>query len=67
MDKMLNQTTTVETVFKIVPGASRIFIQHKTICVGCPLARFCTLGEVATVYGLDLQTFLNELEKSFIK
>lgn len=61
----LNQTTTVETVFKTLPGASHIFIQHKTICVGCPLTRFCTLGEVAAVYELDLRLFMNELEQAF--
>jgi hybrid cluster-associated redox disulfide protein len=62
MDAMLNQTTTIETVFNTVPNASRVFLKHKTICVGCPLARFCTLSEMATIYELNLQSFLNDLQ-----
>lgn len=64
---MLNQTTTLETVFNTVPNASRIFIQYKTICVGCPLARFCTLGEMAAIYKLDLQVLINDLQQPSTK
>jgi len=58
------QTTTVEAVFKAAPNVGTVFIKHKTDCVGCFLARFCTLGEVADVYELDLQALLDDLQRS---
>jgi hybrid cluster-associated redox disulfide protein len=51
----------VEEVFRNSPDATRVFIKYHTDCVGCRLARFCTLEEVAKVYELDLDFFLNEL------
>jgi hybrid cluster-associated redox disulfide protein len=63
MNTIFNQTTTVEAVFKTLPGTSHVFIKYKLGCVGCYLARFCTLEEVAKVYELDLELFLNKLER----
>jgi hybrid cluster-associated redox disulfide protein len=59
------ETTTVEEVFQNLPGASHIFMKkHHTGCVGCRLARFCTLEEVANIYEINLQSLLNDLEQS---
>jgi hypothetical protein len=41
-----------------------IFIAQRTACVGCPLARFCTLGDVANNYSLPLEAFLAKLEQA---
>jgi hypothetical protein len=38
-----------------------VFINHRTACVGCYLARFCTLRDVAKTYELSLEPFLDEL------
>ncbi len=61
---LLTPKTTVEEVFRHLPQASRVFINYQTDCIGCPLARFCTLDEVAGVYEINLQTFLNELRQN---
>ncbi len=45
-------------------GAPRIFIAHRTACVGCALGRFCTLRDVALTYGLSLEALLAELENA---
>ena len=58
-----SQTTSVEAVFKAAPNVGSVFIKHKTDCVGCFLARFCTLGEVANIYDLDLQSLLDDLQE----
>ncbi len=60
---LFTQATTVATVFDAIPNAGGIFIKHKTDCVGCFLARFCTLAEVADTYELDLQSLLNDLQQ----
>ena len=40
-----------------------VFLKHRTACVGCSLARFCTLGDVAGTYGFPLTLFLSELKQ----
>jgi hypothetical protein len=42
---------------------SRVFIDRKTACVGCYLARFCTLDDVAKTYGFPIEEFLGELQR----
>ena len=39
-----------------------VFIARKTACVGCYLASFCTLDDVAKTYHIPLDEFLGELE-----
>jgi len=45
------------------PKAVRFFIDQGTECAVCSLARFCTLRDVITIYGLDANRFLEELAK----
>lgn len=42
----------------------RVFSRHGTACVGCYLARFCTLKEVADAYGIPLDRLLEELREA---
>ena len=37
------------------------FVRLKTHCVGCRLARFCTLEEVSRHYGIPLEALLERL------
>jgi hypothetical protein len=43
---------------------SRVFLDRRTACVGCYLARFCTLEDVARTYGFPLEGFLAELREA---
>ncbi len=45
------------------PQTTQIFINHRLACVGCSLSRFELLADVATVYNLDLEHFLQELRQ----
>jgi hypothetical protein len=53
--------TRVEEVLERLPGAARAFVQRRTDCVGCHLARFCTLADVAEAYDLSLESLLQDL------
>jgi hybrid cluster-associated redox disulfide protein len=44
---------------KIVP----LFIERRLYCVGCSMARFETLADVSKIYRLDLNQFLNDLNR----
>jgi hybrid cluster-associated redox disulfide protein len=46
------------------PQTIPVFLRHRMACVGCPIAPFETLAEVAAIYALDLNCFLNELEQT---
>ena len=45
------------------PQTIPVFLRRRMACVGCPIAPFETLAEVAAIYDLDLNCFLNELEQ----
>jgi hybrid cluster-associated redox disulfide protein len=46
------------------PQTIPVFIHHHMACVGCVMAPFETLAEVALVYRLDLDGFLQELQQA---
>jgi hybrid cluster-associated redox disulfide protein len=52
---------TVAEVLTRWPQTIPIFLRYRMICVGCPIAPFETLAEVAAIYDLDLNRFLSEL------
>jgi hypothetical protein len=52
---------TVADVLENNSGAARVFIGNKTACLGCYLARFCTLKDVAKTYSLKLEEFIEQL------
>jgi hybrid cluster-associated redox disulfide protein len=45
------------------PQTASVFLRHHMICVGCAMSRFETLGEIASVYDLDLNALLRELRQ----
>jgi hypothetical protein len=58
--------TTVTDFLKFAPQTSRAFFELQTACVGCPLARFCTLTDVMQSYGLDIEKFFETLSSYLV-
>jgi hybrid cluster-associated redox disulfide protein len=52
---------TIEETVRAHAGAVSTFVHLKLDCVGCRLARFCTLEEVSHWYGISLETLLERL------
>ncbi len=46
------------------PQAVQLFMRRRWYCVGCSLAPFETLGEVAATYGLSGEALLAELQQN---
>lgn len=44
---------TVSEIMHRWPGAMRLFIDHRLLCVGCPIAPFHTLTDVAREHHVD--------------
>ena len=59
--------TRVEDLLKSDAAVIRFFIQQQTACVGCYLAKFCTLEDVVNTYHLNKQSFLEELAKLVVQ
>jgi len=56
-----NEQTTVEKVLAGFPLTVSAFQVLRTSCVGCRMARFCTIADVARVYRLPLRELLDRL------
>ena len=55
---------TVAQVLQTDGELSRVFIDRKTACVGCYLARFCTLEDVAKTYEFPVEELIGELREA---
>lgn len=51
----------VGDVLRRWPATAQEFLRRGMSCVGCAMAPFETLREVARVYGIDLTAFLRDL------
>lgn len=63
MDRQkLNHHRTVQDLLTNWPGTAGVFVALKTNCVGCYLARFCSLADVATTYDLTVDDLMEKLQ-----
>lgn len=60
-DLVPSLATRVTDALDSFPTAASIFIKNRTACVGCYVARFCTLRDVVVAYGLHETEFLGSL------
>jgi len=61
--KQISQSWTVSEILQEYPGTSRVFIEKKTFCLGCYMARFCNLKDVAQVYNLETVALVCEMQQ----
>jgi acetoin utilization protein AcuB len=61
----LTATLTVAEVMDRWPQTIPIFLRHRMACVGCSIACFETLAEVAEIYGIDLTHLMKDLQQAF--
>ncbi len=54
---------TVAEVLARWPQAIQVFFRHRMACVGCTMAPFDTIADVAAIYGLPLSFLLSELQQ----
>lgn len=58
--------TPIEDVLRLIPQTSHLFIARHMDCVGCHLARFCTLEDVARQYEVDINLLITDLWKRIL-
>ena len=63
MDRPLPQLDQyVQTVVNDMPASAAVFFALETACVGCHLARFCTLADVADTYQISPELLLAKIQ-----
>ena len=58
---IIQEDTIVAEVLDTWPQTIPFFIKHRMDCIGCPMASFCALEEVAQHYELNLHELIQEL------
>ena len=56
--------TTVAEALALLPAAGRVLTARHTACVGCYLARFCTLRDTADFYNIPLDALITQLRST---
>ncbi len=58
----LTPNLTVSELLNCWPEMLPVFFRHRMACVGCPMSQFETVAGAAAVYGLNLDSFMHELQ-----
>lgn len=61
--QQISQCWTVSEILKKYPETRQVFIERKTLCLGCYMARFCNLKDIAQAYSLETETLVHEMQK----
>lgn len=60
---MLSPQTLVADLLDGSPSVARLLLDLRLDCLGCSMNKFCTLEELSAHYGLDLKSFLIQVEE----
>jgi len=61
--KTINKQMTVQGVLEGWPQTARVFLDRRMACVGCPIALFETVEEVARIYEQETERLLADLRE----
>lgn len=48
---------TLDEMFRRWPGTATVFLKHKMLCVGCPVAHFHKVTDACEAYDLEFSEF----------
>ncbi len=60
---LITPDLTVQQLLDRWPQAAPYFLHHRLACIGCPMAKFDTLHDVARNYHLNLPDLLSDLDQ----
>jgi hybrid cluster-associated redox disulfide protein len=63
-DKFLITEMTVQAILARWPLTAKVFNRYSSVCIGCAIAPYCTIADVARLYHLPLDLFANDLKKA---
>ncbi|GJM40006.1 MAG: hypothetical protein DHS20C20_02880 [Ardenticatenaceae bacterium] len=60
-DELIIAEITVQVILARWPQTAKVFNHYSSICIGCAIAPYCTISDVAKIYNLPLEPFINDL------
>ena len=61
-----NPDLPLQVLFDRWPGTASVFLAHRMLCFGCPIAPFHTVIDACEEYGLDEMRFRRELRVALV-
>jgi len=58
---------TVDDILRRWPQSVQVFRSYSLACLGCAVASFCNVMDVAEIYNLPKEQFLADLQKSIMQ
>lgn len=55
---------TVADILACWPQTVPVFMRYRLACVGCPISRFEIIADIAAIYGINPNRFLQELQQA---
>ncbi len=55
---------TVADILALWPQTVPVFMRYRLACVGCPISRFELIADIAAIYGINPDAFLQELQQA---
>jgi hybrid cluster-associated redox disulfide protein len=62
--KPLDKSDTVDGVMRRWPATIRVFIEHRMLCIGCPIGTLHTIEEACRAHGVDPDDFQEALSRA---
>jgi len=59
---MITAQTSIAEILEGWPQSVSLFVDKRLNCVGCAMSPFCTIREACLLYGLDLDSFILEIQ-----
>jgi len=63
----ITENMNIRDVIEKYPEVIPVFAKHEMGCIGCIAASFEKISDIATVHGIDVKKFVNELNEAVKK
>ena len=63
MDPLVVETMSMDEIMRKWPATIQVVIDHRMLCVGCPIASFHTLADACREHGVDRDAFLRAVRR----
>jgi hybrid cluster-associated redox disulfide protein len=63
---LLSKDTLLADLLASVPQTAPLLIELRVGCIGCSMAKFCTVKEMCKQYELDLETVIKKIQERLV-
>ena len=63
MKSLFTEHMSMDEIMRAWPGTIRVILQHRMLCVGCPIAPFHTISDACREHSVDEALFLDDIKR----